>query len=140
AGGLVHDEDVIVLVHHRERDVLGRHVLGCWGRHAGLDLFARLHAMTRLDPAAVDRDESLLDERLDSHAGQVGEPRVEPEIEAGPGILRPDRIAEPSRREAVVPDLNAHRSGAAVGQTMRNASSATPTVIAESATLKAGQW
>ena len=72
AGGLVHDDHVLVLVQHVDRDVFGRERQRRSGvGHVDRELLADAHLVRRLDRLTVDAHAALAREALD------GAPREE---------------------------------------------------------------
>ena len=138
AGGLVYHEDVVVLEYDREGNRLGRHLHRGRGRHMSIDPLARPQSVRHLDPPPIDQHMTGLDDDLDPRSGETRKPPAEPDIQPGARLRSGDGIAEVPRPEGRGgPAL--HCAGGAAGQSMRKASRITPTLMAESATLKAGQ-
>src|SRR5215472_3137729 len=89
-------------------------------------------AMRGLARSAVDLDAPLVDQRFHTRAGELGKLGSEPEIES------PARLGRTHGGRHASGGLDVHVSEG-VTINMWTASSATPTLMAESATLKAGQ-
>ena len=132
--GLVHDQKVIVLQHDAEGDGLRGQPLRGRRRDLCLETFAPAQPMRRLRGPAVDAHRSRVDQGLEAHARQIGQTGGEPLVEARSCCLRSGLRGPAPGGVAGC----AHPRGAA-GASMLRARSATPTVMAESATLKAGQ-
>jgi len=81
-GGLVDDEDVLVLEQDVEGDVLGGDGGAFWEVGRDLDAVAAADAVARLGGRGVDSDAPFADEALDEGAGEVGEGRGEVLVEA----------------------------------------------------------
>ena len=128
---LVDDEHVVVLVDDRQRERLGAELVGGARRDLDLDTLAALQPMSPLAYDAIDPDVPLLDELLQTGARDIGDARGEPTIE--PLARRTGVDGQREERQLFSGTATAGRSS------RRNARSATPTVIEESATLNAGQ-
>src|SRR5579859_322677 len=121
-GRLVDHDDVLVLIHDVEVDGLGGRGAGTRGRHLELDHVAGRHVVGGARRHPVDHDPALLDQAEGRRAADafrmLGEKTVEPRRgHVGRQAVRGFRIRYPS------------------------ANSTTPTLTAESATLKTGnQW
>ena len=136
AGRLVEDEDVRVLEHDRERRRLGDELLGGGRRHVDLDPLAPRQPRRGLPDSAVDADAAGLDQRLEPRTREPGQPLGEPAVEPRPRRGGADGEPDEPGRGGGLP----HGRGAdAPSPRRRMASTVTPTVIAESATLNAGQ-
>jgi hypothetical protein len=129
-GGLVEDEDVVVLVDDGERDRLGLELGG--RRRRDLDVHALATAQAVRGPAgrAVHPHAPGGDQRLQAGAGELGHGLGQPAIQAGAG--GGGGHTEPPGRH-----LEAGRGAGRASRRM--ASTTTPTLMAESARLKAGQ-
>ena len=148
AGVLVHHEDVLVLEDDAQRDRLGRHLLGRKRWNLGRDRLARAEPMRGLRRPPVDRGHPLVDQLPDPGARQLGQARREPLVEPRPALRRDHRGANVPRARLAhradpeapaVPGRPSPGPGGGVTRSLR-ASRATPTLMAESATLNAGQW
>ena len=122
---------VVVLVDDRQRERLGAELVGGARRDLDVDTLAALQPMSPLAYDAIDPDVPLLDELLQTGARDIGDARGEPTIE--PLARRTGVDGQREERQLFSGTATAGRSS------KRNARSATPTVIEESATLNAGQ-
>ncbi len=94
AGRLVHHEDVRILEDDAQRDGLGRDPVPGRRRDGDLHALARLHAVRRLDLAAVDACPAPGDEGLHAHARQLREAPGQPPIEPRPGGIGLHHLGE----------------------------------------------
>ena len=136
AGGLLENEDVGVLEENGQRRRFRDELLGGWGRNLHLDTLASCEPRRGLPDRAVDANAAGLDERLEPRARELGQLPGEPAVESRARRGRIDGEADEPRRGGRFP----HGEGAGERSPRRRRTrSATPTVIAESATLNAGQ-
>jgi hypothetical protein len=84
---LVEDEEVVVLVQDRERQVLGDEAGGLGGRELELDALAALEPPRRLRGATLDLDAPVRHEALDAGAGEIRREPRQRDVEAGAGEL-----------------------------------------------------
>ena len=128
AGRFVQDQDVGVFVDHIERQAFSDQRFRRRGRHVHDDALARLEPRGGLHRAAVHAHVPLGHERLEARPRDAGQLRRQPQVEPAP------------RRAGLDDQALGHQAGrGAFPVTSRRARSATPMLIAESATLKAGQ-
>ena len=134
-GGLVDHEDVVVLVHDAQRDRLGRARPGR-RRNLDVDHLAAAQAIRTASRRPVDAHEAAVDQSSSAA-------RVRPAALASRRSHRSRRVTRPrhastvSRRDVTRRSCEAG-AGAPAGRESRGEED-TPTVIAESATLNAGQ-
>ena len=99
--GLVHHQEVRVLVDDGERNRLGHEREGLGRRHLDDDLRARPQTVARFRVAAGHRDVPGRDQRLEPRAREIGSMCLQEAIEAGP--RRPRLHDEAPARRRVVP-------------------------------------
>jgi hypothetical protein len=97
AGRLVHDDEMGVLVHHVDRDVLGLGLGGHGGRHGDEDRLPGAHPGRRPGGPAVDEDPALVDEDPEPGAGKRGQAAREPHVEPQAAASSPARDLVPLR-------------------------------------------
>ena len=130
-GRLVDDQQIVVFVQDVERQGFGGKAGGTRRRDVQANDFARPHPVAGSQRAAGSRRPALLDEPLDLRARQIGQARRQVLVEPRAGVFNRNGQGEPLARTQL--------STLAVRKASRT-SSTTPTQMALSATLKAGQW
>ena len=84
--GFVHDDEMIVLVHDADGDVLRRKVERRRRRHDDHHHVAAAHDSRRLDGASVDGDAAVPRQRSRPRAAEVRVPRLHERVHAGAGV------------------------------------------------------
>ena len=139
-GRLVDHEHVVVLVD--DVSAIGSGVERPRRRRRDLDLdaLAAAESVRGLADGAVHANEAAVDQRLEPRAREIGQARAQPAIESlAPGRPR-GSTGDGTRPSAVASTAAASGGSEPLDRCRRrSARSVTPTVMAESATLKAGQ-
>ena len=94
AGRLVHDDDRLVLVHHAQRDVLGRELRRGGGGDHDAARWPGLHARRSARRGRVEPHVARRDQRLQTGARERGQPSREPRVEPQAGVFGPDHQLE----------------------------------------------
>ena len=113
ARGLVDHEQVGVLVHDAEREILGLDVGGLGRGHRELDPVAGHGATALPGGGAVDRDATLLQQLDDAGAGEIRQARGQPAVEASAGVVLHEQAANGVVRSHGGPHCRRRRPGAA---------------------------
>ena len=131
AGRLVDYQQIVVFVQDVERQGFGGKLGGTRRRDVQRNGFALAHPVAGGQRAAGGGRPALLDEPLDLRSGQIGEARRQDLVEPRAGVFCRNGEGKMLAR--------AQLSTLAVRKASK-ISSPTPTQMALSATLKAGQW